>query len=218
MKNIPFNSSLAVWICLFSFFTVNVAAQSRVVDDAKMIQLSGVIVGEEDAQPLSYATVYDLSTNRGVMADFYGYFSMVVFPGDTLFFSNFAYKQSTFIVPDSLVEKHYSIIHLMQRDTVRLEEVTVYPWPTREQFAKYFTEMDVTDDALRRAQRELSGESLAFVAARTKVDAGLAQAYARNQTYTALYTRGQIQGLNLINPYAWGKLISDWKNGKLKRE
>lgn len=218
MRNTPVYASIIAFICSL-FISVQIAsAQSREIDETKMIQLSGVVVGEEDAQPLSYATVYDLTTNRGVMADYYGYFSMVVFPGDTLFFNNFAYRQSTFIVPDTLTDKYYSIIHMMQRDTIKLDEITIYPWPTREQFAKYFVEMDVTDDALRRAQRELSGESLAFVAARTKVDAGLAQAYQRNQNYTALYTRGQVQGLNLINPYAWAKLVNDWKKGKLKRE
>ena len=218
MRNTPIYQPIVALFCFIFCINAMVSAQYKEVDETKMIQLSGVIIGEEDTQPLSYATVYNLTTNRGVMSDFYGYFSLVVFPGDTLFFNNFSYRQSTFIVPDSLVDKHYSIIHMMQRDTVKLEEITVYPWPTREQFAKYFVEMDVTDDALRRAQRELSGESLAFVAARTKVDAGLAHAYARNQNYTALYTRGQVQGLNLINPYAWSKLISDWKKGNLKRE
>ncbi len=211
-------SKLFFSVVIASLFCVTGVFGQEKSNDPKLVQLSGVIVSETEAQGLSYATVYDLTSNRGVMSDYYGYFSMVVLPGDTLFFTNFGYKQSTFIVPDSLSDDYYSIIHMMQRDTVKLEEVTVYPWPTREQFAKYFVEMDVTDDALRRAQRELSGESLAFIAARTKVDAGLAHAYARNQMYTALYTKGQAQGLNLLNPYAWSKLVNDWKNGKLKRE
>ena len=218
MNNITYRIPLLLVLATFLVSIQTAIAQVKERDESRMIQLSGVVVSEEEAQPLSYTTVYDLTLNRGVMADYQGYFSLVVFPGDTLFFDNYSYKQSTFIVPDSLTDRYYSIIHMMQRDTVKLDEVTVYPWPTREDFARYFVEMDVTDDALRRAQRELSGESLAFVAARTKVDAGLAQAYSRNQTYTALYTRGQVQGLNLLNPYAWSKLVTDWKKGKLKRE
>lgn len=218
MGNRLLNFSTIFTVLFMSILCVNGVFGQDKRADMKLIQLSGVIVGESEAQGLSYATVYDLSSNRGVLSDFYGYFSMVVNAGDTLFFSNFGYKQSSYIVPDTLKDNYYSIIHMMQRDTVKLDEVTVYPWPTREQFAKYFMEMDATDDALRRAQRELSGESLAFIAARTKVDAGLAYAYSRNQMYTALYTRGQAQGLNLLNPYAWSKLVDDWKKGKLKRE
>jgi len=74
------------------------------------------------------------------------------------------------------------------------------------------------DDALRRAQRELSGESLAFVAARLEGDASLAYGVVNNQAFTQLYTSGQLPVNNLLNPYSWAKLIQDWKAGKLARQ
>lgn len=183
-----------------------------------LIQLSGVVVSEDDLEPLPYTTVFDLSNRRGVIADYYGYFSFVVTPGDTLHFSFYGHKTSSFIVPDTLSENRYSIIHMMKKDTVNLPQIDVYPWPSREDFARAFVEMEPYDDALRRAQRELSGESLAFAAARLTVDAGLAQSYASNQRNTKLYTMGQIPVNNLFNPYSWAKFISDWKNGDLKRQ
>lgn len=183
-----------------------------------MIQLSGVVVSEETLEPLPYTTVFDKTDRRGVIADYYGYFTLVTFPGDTLFFSYFGHKTSTYIVPDTLVDNHYSIIHVMQKDTVNLPEVTVYPWPSREDFARAFVEMKPYDDALRRAQRQLSGESLAFAAARLETDANLSYAFARNQRQTQLYTAGQLPANNLLNPYAWAKLIKDWKAGKLAIE
>lgn len=96
--------------------------------------------------------------------------------------------------------------------------MTIYPWPSKEDFARAFVEMNPTDDAVKRAQRELSGESLAFAAARVKTDPSLSHAYTQNQMYTQIYTRGQLPGNNLLNPYAWSKLVQDWKAGKLKRE
>jgi hypothetical protein len=107
---------------------------------------------------------------------------------------------------------------MLQRDTVNIPEVTVYPWPSREEFANYFVNMKPYDDAVRRAQKELSGESLAFVAARLDNDASLAYGYATNQRYTKLYTNGQLPVNNLLNPYSWAKLIKDWKEGKLARQ
>ena len=193
-------------------------AQRSDIDTSKILQLSGVVVSEHDLNPMPYITVYDRSIGRGVIADYYGYFSMVSFPGDTLYFSYYGYKTSSYIVPDTLEENRYSIIHMLQQDTINLPDVTVYPWPSREDFARFFVEMKPYDDAIRRAQRELSGESLAFVAARLDADASLASGLTTNQRYTKLYTNGQLPVNNLLNPYSWAKLIRDWKEGKLKRE
>ena len=173
--------------------------QRQDIDTTRMLQLSGVVVSEQDLTPMPYITVYDKSIGRGVIADYYGYFSMVSFPGDTLFFSYYGYKTSTYIVPDSLKENRYSIIHMLQQDTINLPEVTVYPWPSKEDFAKFFVEMQPYDDAIRRAQRELSGESLAFVAARLDADASLASGLLANQRNTKLYTNGQLPVNNLLN-------------------
>lgn len=188
------------------------------VDTSRLIQLSGVIISETELEPLSYTTVFDKTIRRGVLADYYGFFSLVTFPGDTLVFSFYGYKKSSYIVPDTLKDNRYSIIHILQRDTINLPQVDIYPWPSRDDFARYFVEMKPYDDAYRRAQKELSGESLAFVAARLDNDASLASGYAQNQMYTRLYSNGQMPVNNLLNPYAWSKFIQEWKNGNLKRE
>jgi len=200
---------------------LNSYAQNDVLVDSNMIQLSGIVISEENLEPLPYTTVFDKTQRRGVIADYYGYFSMVTFPGDTIYFSFYGHKMSPFIVPDSLANsdnRRYSIIHMVQKDTLELPAVDVYPWPSREDFARAFVEMEPYDDALRRAQRELSGESLAFAAARLETDASLSYTSARNAEYTKLYTNRQLPANNLLNPYSWAKLIKDWKAGKLSRQ
>ena len=186
--------------------------------DSSLIQLSGVVISGEDLDPLAYTTIYDKTQRRGVIADYYGYFSMVVLPGDTLLFSFFGYKTSTFIIPDTLTDNRYSIIHMIDKDTLNLPEVVVYPWPSKEDFARAFVNMRPYDDAIRRAQRELSGESLAFVAARLDTDASLSYGAAQQMAATMLYTQNQLPANNLFNPYSWAKLIQDWKAGKLARQ
>lgn len=213
-----------IFSCAFLFLLLlsgNLSAQKQpisVMDSSRLVQLSGVVVSEEELTPMPYTTVYDKTQRRGVIADYYGFFSFVAYPGDTLLFSSFSYKTSTFIVPDTLKERRYSIIHILQKDTLNLPEITVYPWPSREDFARAFVEMKPYDDAIRRAQRELSGDNLAFVAARLENDASLAYGYAANDRYTKLYTNGQLPVNNLLNPYSWAKLIQDWKAGKLTRQ
>lgn len=212
MKNL--NTLLTALIVCVSFVSVSQVP----IDTSKLIQLSGVVISEDDLNPLPYTTVYDKTQKRGVISDYYGFFSLVTLPGDTLLFSGYSYKTSTYIVPDTLADNRYSIIHMLQKDTVNIPEVTVYPWPSREDFARAFVEMEPYDDAIRRAQRELSGESLAFVAARLDNDASLASGYLDNQRYTMLYTNRQMPVNNLFNPYSWAKLIKDWKEGKLTRQ
>lgn len=207
-----------ITISILCMTTGQLIAQEPAVKDSMLIQLSGVVIAENTLEPAPYTTVYDKTQGKGVISDYYGFFSMVTMPGDTLFFSYYGYQTSSFIVPDTLTENRYSIIHMLESDTLQLPEVEVYPWPSREEFARAFMEMDPYDDALRRAQRQLSGESLAFIAARVETDAGLSYAYTRNQMNTALYTKGQLPGNNLLNPYAWAKLIQDWKTGKLSKQ
>jgi hypothetical protein len=187
-------------------------------DSLRLVQLSGVVVSSDNLEQMPFTTIFDITGRRGTIADYYGFFSMVVIPGDTLLFSYYGYKNSSFIVPDTLKDDRYSIIHMMNKDTINLPEITVYPWPSREDFAKAFLEMKPYDDALRRAQKQLSGESLAFAAARLSTDASLSYGWQQNQQYTKLYTMGQSPVNNLFNPYSWGKFLESWKNGELRRE
>lgn len=210
-------SAVSCFLVIIGFQSM--AQRSDVAElDSGLIQLSGVVVSEETLTELSYTTVLDRTNRRGVFCDYFGYFTIVVYPGDTLLFSAYGHKTSNYVVPDTLTETHYSIIHVMQVDTVELPNVEVFPWPSREDFARAFVNMDPYDDAIRRAQRELSGESLAFAAARLDVDGSLAYGTVQSQYQTRLYTNNQLPANNLLNPYAWSKLIKDWKEGKLSRE
>jgi hypothetical protein len=194
-------------------------AQSPIEKDTlKIIQLSGVVISEETLEELPYVTVFDKTLRKGVISDYYGYFSMVTFPGDTIVFSSPGHKKSSYIVPDTLKQNRYSLIHMIPSDTLQLSEVTIYPWPTKEEFANAFVNMRPYDDALRRAQQELSGESLAFAAARIQTDPSLAYGNIMNQRYSQLYSSNQVPVNNLLNPYAWSKFLKDWKDGKLNRQ
>lgn len=186
--------------------------------DELFIQLSGVVLSSDSLQQIPFVSVLNKSTNRGMVSDYYGFFSLVVHPNDTLFFKSSGFKLSSFIVPDTLNQNRYSIIHMLQHDVLDLPVVNVYPWPSVEDFARAFISMKPYDDALRRAQEQLSGKSLAFIAASIENDASMTYSWQRNQNYSKLYSMGQIPANNLLNPYSWSKFLNDWKSGKLKRE
>jgi len=201
-------------ISLLIFYSIFSYSQ----ESPELIQFSGVLVSSDSLDQVSYASVVDKTTGKGTMSDYYGYFSFVTRPGDTILFNAFGYKTSSYIVPDSLNDTRYSIIHVMTPDTLLLPQVDVYPWPSREEFARAFVEMEPYDDALRRAQRQLSGESLAFAAAKVPTDGSLSYNWQTQQRQTQLYTQGQTPMNNLLNPAAWSKFIESWRNGDLQRQ
>jgi hypothetical protein len=82
-----------------------------------MIQLSGVIISEETLEELPFVTVFNKTLRKGVISDYYGYFSLVTFPGDTIVFANHGFKKSSFIIPDTLKQNRYSLIHMIPADT-----------------------------------------------------------------------------------------------------
>jgi hypothetical protein len=202
---------LAVLIIVFS-------CSNSFAQTPDLIQFSGVLVSSDSLDQVSFASVVDKTTEKGTMSDYYGYFSFVTRPGDTILFNAFGFKPSSYIVPDTLSENRYSIIHVMTPDTMLLPQVDVYPWPSREDFARAFVEMEPYDDALRRAQRQLSGESLAFAAAKVPTDGALSYNWETEQRQTQIYTQRQTPINNLLNPMAWSKFIESWRNGELQRE
>jgi hypothetical protein len=184
----------------------------------KLVQLSGVVVSSDSLQEMPYAAVYNKTVRRGTIADIYGFFSLVVQPGDTILFRYYGHKPSSYIVPDTLSESRYSIIHMMTVDTIQLKEVVVYPWPSKEAFARAFVEMNPYEDAMLRAQKQLSGQSLASIASLVPSDASLSFGNVVNQNNTRLYTMGQSPVNNLLNPFAWATFLQKWRSGELQRQ
>jgi hypothetical protein len=200
------------------FFSVFCFVVVFAQDKNNLIQLSGVVVNADSLKPISYTTVYNKTVKRGTLSDVYGYFSTVVLPGDTIIFNRFGYTNSSYIVPDTLSEDRYSIIHILNLDSINPPVITIYPWPSKEDFARAFVEMKPYDDALRRAQKMLSGSNLVYLANMIEGDAISAYAWQRNQQYTKLYTMGQSPVNNLFNPVAWSQFVESWKKGDLKKK
>lgn len=206
------------WFYTFTLLLVVIVQANAQAPNEKLIQLSGVVVSTDSLSEMPFASIFDKTVKRGTIADAYGFFSMVVKPGDTIVFKYAGHKPSSYIVPDTLTEDRYSIIHMMEMDTIELETVTVYPWPSREAFAQAFVEMNPYEDALFRAQQMLSGQSLASLASNVSSDASISYGNAINQQNTRLYTMGQSPVNNLMNPFAWASFLQKWRNGELGRQ
>ena len=179
-------------------------------------QFSGVVVSQDSLKPVPYCSIIDKATKRGTTSDYFGYFSFVANKGDTIEFSSIGYKKSSFIIPDTLSTDKYSLIQVMYQDTILLKTAVVYPWPSKEQFAKAFVETEIPNDDYKRAMKNLSRSQLNERMKFTPMDGGLNFKWQQQQIQSKLYYAGQYPPNNLLNPIAWAKFIEAWKRGDFK--
>ena len=206
---------------LFTFLFVSLLAFNAIAqNDSKeeLIQFSGIIITGDSLNPVPFATIIVKNTLRGTTSDYFGYFSFVAQPLDTIVFSSIGFKKSEFIVPDTLNENRYSLIQMLQNDTVMLDEAIVYPWPTQDQFKQAFLNLDIPDDALEIARKNLSEEQLSARAESMPMSANMNFRYQMQQRTNQMYYAGQFVPNNLLNPMAWAKFIEAWKRGDFKRK
>jgi len=107
---------------------------------------------------------------------------------------------------------------MLQNDTVMLDEAIVYPWPTQDQFKQAFLNLDIPDDALEIARKNLSEEQLSARAESMPMSANMNFRYQMQQRTNQMYYAGQFVPNNLLNPMAWAKFIEAWKRGDFKRK
>ena len=123
-----------------------------------LIQFSGIVVSQDSVNPVPFVHIIDTRRRTGTVSDYFGYFSFVAQKGDSIRFSSIGYKSNYFVIPDTLTSTKYSLIHIMQSDTVLLKEMIIYPWPSKEQFAKVFVNTDIPNDDLARAKNNLNAD------------------------------------------------------------
>lgn len=205
---------IALLIILISCSFVFVQAQQN----KKLIQFSGVVVNGDSLQPIPFVNIMIKNSYHGTVSDYYGYFSFVAQESDVIEFSALGYKKSTFTIPDSLEESRYSLIQMLNGDTILLSTAIIYPWPTKEQFKQAFINLELPNDDMARAQRNLEREAMRQRGEIMSMDGAMNQKYYLQQRNSRLYYAGQLPPNNLLNPIAWAKFIQAWKNGDFKRK
>jgi len=183
-----------------------------------LLQLSGVVVTGDSLKPVPFVNVVIKHTYRGTYSDYYGFFSLVASRGDTIEFTSVGYKKGKFIIPDTLTENRYSLIEMLSKDTVLLQEAVIYPWPTREQFKQAFLELQLPADDYDRARHNIALAERKERNDPMPMDGSMNFRNAMLQQQGKLYYAGQLPPNNLLNPIAWSKFIRAWRNGEFKRK
>lgn len=184
----------------------------------RMIQFSGAVVTADSLKPVPYTNILVKGQNRGAAANYYGFFSFVAYTGDVLVFSAQGFKTSTYKIPDTLSEDHYSMYQMMQTDTILLKETVIYPWPNIQalEHAIVYSEIPQTD--YDRAMINLEREALKERGMYMNMDGSM---NFRNQMQNVVdrsYYNGQYTPISVLNPFAWAQFFKAWKEGKFKKK
>lgn len=211
-------------IALFCFWCITSMHVMGQIKDNDLVQFSGVVVTADSLRPVPFTNIYIEKTGRGTTSDYWGFFSIVVKKQDIITFSAIGFKKAHFRIPDTLSENRYSMIQVMSSDTIMLTETVIYPWPTRQQFRQAFLKLDIPDDDIEIARKNLAYMEMRDRDPRNydpeKFGMNGAQNYRNyvDRSVDRLYYAGQTMPNNLLNPIAWAKFIQAWKRGDFKKK
>ena len=205
-------------LLLFFFMTLNGYSQS--LENNNLIQFSGVVITADSLNPVPYTTI--IIANRtnlhfhGTISDLNGFFSFVAQRNDTVKFSSIGYKPVMYVIPDTVKQDRYSLIQLMNSDTIYLAETVIYPWPSKEDFKNAFVNLEIPDDEITIGRKNIERAKLKEAAKMYGADGGVNYNYYINQQTSKLYYAGGIASNNYLNPFAWAQFIKAWKEGRFK--
>jgi hypothetical protein len=189
-----------------------------------LVQFTGVVVSADSLRPVPFANIAVTKTGRGTTSDYWGFFSIVVHKNDLISFTAVGFKSGLFRIPDTLSENRYSLIQVMSSDTVMLTETVIYPWPSKEQFRHAFLTLNIPDDDIEIARRNLAYMEMRELYGRNydpeRYGYTSGQSYRNYMTTQSdkMYYNGQTMPNNLLNPIAWSKFIKAWKRGDFKKK
>ena len=201
---------------IVSLTLLPLSLKSQLIDD-DLVQFSGIVITADSLKPVSFTNIIVIDSRRGTTCDYFGYFSFVAQKNDTILFSAIGYKTATFVIPDTITKKRYSLIQAMTCDTLLLNETMIYPWPSIEQFKEAFINLNVPDDDYLIAKKNLALAEMRERAQNYPMDGSMNYKNFMDQQYYKLYYAGQSPPISIFNPFAWAEFIKAWREGKFKR-
>ncbi len=184
----------------------------------RLIQFSGYALTADSLIGVPFAHITILNRGRVATAGPDGFFSFAAHEGDTLYFTCIGYTPVQYLMPAKLESDKFSIIQMMTRNDLNLPATIIYPWGPPENFPRAFLDLNLPDDDIQRAKRNMDRERLAALGERLEQDGGEATSLALRNTSAKTYYYGQTAPQNIFNPLAWAEFIRAWKRGDFKKK
>jgi len=203
---------------LFVIISLTIVFDSFSQGQKKIIQLSGVVVGQDSISGVGGVHVYVPKAGRGTTSNPYGYFAMPVLAEDSIIVSAIGYQKQSFIMPG---DKGISVTLFIELkpDTTVLPELEIFPYPTEELFKKAVLAVELPNRRdLENLDKSLDKDLLRRMYNNEPMSANMNYKYFMDQQMMATSTKYQLPSNPLLNPFAWVKFIKAIKRGDFKRK
>lgn len=198
------------------------ATFTQAQEPSDIVEVYGLVLSKSTRGAYEYVpfvTVAVEGTTRGTYANYEGMYSMVVKKGQTLTFSAVGFAPRKITIPEDINGMYYSLTVELEPAEVNLEEVTVFPWPDRDNLAAEFLAMQPNKAAQLEAiaKENLSRNQLLAIAAATDNDGREAAVqYLRQQSREYSY-QGQMAPQAIMDPIAWSRFFQQFNKKKKDR-
>lgn len=204
-------------VSLLILLTIPLISQDISLDN--FVQVSGIIM-DENYNPLGGITIISQKLRRVAISETTGIYSLTSVPGDTIMFRSVGYKRYHSVIPTDYHDRNCTIDIILKTDTVEIEEVSILPWRTYNEFLA-----DMTKEHEENPIEDYMNENIESIyvainqtSSFNTISPQSAYRTAMQQNYNMMRYRNQIPVTNLLNPFAWAKFINSAKNGLFRNE
>ena len=209
-----FNSNKYFFVLLFLTAAMVLPVFTAEAQQGKrVIQLSGVILGEDSVSGLAGVNIFIPKAGRGTASNRVGFFSLPVLVGDSVVIRYVGYEQQHFIVPDYKSD-YLTIIVEMVPDTTFLEAVKIMPFPTKELFKGEMLAFDIPIKDCTHKKDNLNAELLALMMQSTAMDGTGNYRFYMDQMAPQPIDRFAPRTNPFFNPFNWARFLRDIKNNR----
>jgi len=205
-------------ISAFLAFISLLSLKSQTNSPERFVQVSGII-SDVFYRPVAGVAVISKKLRRGTASEWSGIYSITSTPGDTIYFRALGFKRYHTIIPLDYTERHCMVDIMLEADTIPIEEITILPWKSYNEFLKDITKERPVDPIVENMNENIASIYVAIANQTSyKISAEAGYRYAMEQNFSALSTKNQYPVNNLLNPFAWAKFVNGLKNGLFKNQ
>ena len=197
---------------LFVFGALAVRAQDST---RHVIQLTGVVFGEDSTNVIPGVHVYVPKGGRGTTTNPYGFFSLPVLEGDSIVFSSVGFKRASYVVPEHKEDHSLRVLVTMREDVTYLDELEVFPYPSEAVFKAAVLAVELPEDqSYENLSRFLQSAAWQEAYWNLPMSANMNHRFFMQQQQNAIGYRFQPPPNPLLNPFAWRDFIRSLKKKK----
>lgn len=194
------------------------ACFSQTIENERYVQVSGIIT-DESFKPVPGVAVVSRKLKKGTLSERSGIYSITSIPGDTIFFRALGFKRYHTIIPETFKQSHCEVDIVLDIDTIQISEVNIMPWKNYSEFLKDITKARAVDPIIENMNDNIASIYVAIAnQGNYKISPEAGYRTSMEQNFGAMAIRGQYPINNLLNPFAWAKLIKGIKNGLFKNQ